>query len=202
MGDKRERMTDDLDNNIVEERNGFSKEDITQQPRWIKFLLLLMGIAMVITTVYLAGRAVPWEPFKVYDVYLHPVDVCPLERVETYQDIELQDGWFTFDVLRGETFWVDEDGRHQGGTFFEITDDRLQPVPRQSLPSSTVRYAPPEAGEWSTGGLATLSGKRFGFIRVEQVIDVTSNNSVIVKEWDDPDCIDRMFPGLGEELGI
>jgi hypothetical protein len=193
MGDKRERMTDDLDQ-IVSTDHGFSKEDILNQPLWMRLALVVMLLVMVITVVFLVSKAIPWEPFQIHSQYLHPIEVCPLERVETIQDVELQGGWFTFSGLRGETYWLDKDGRHQGGTYTEIDRELLIPVPRQSIPSSSVRYAPPEAGEWSTGARAILTGHRLGFISVEQEIEIESTNSVTVKEWNDPSCAERFNP--------
>ncbi len=170
----RKTMTDDT------EKVELSSE---KQPLWIKLSLWATVIGIAIITIFIIAKAVPWEPFKVYDYYEEPAVVCPFDRVHITQDVSLESSWwYSVGNLKGQTYWLDEEGKPFAGTYFDVP---IEPFERDKLPSNSVRLAPPEPGYWYAGGEATLTGERLGFIGVSQEIKVVAEDPILVQEWDE-----------------
>lgn len=186
---KREVMTDDTAQDrrdISTDRIGNNKRSIS---KFIGVALLLTLLGILVASTLIVGKTLPWKPFIIYDFYATPLTACPLEQVEVIQDIEIKGGWYSIDNLRGESYWLNDEGRPIQGTFFDVSN--IPETERVEAPSNVVRTAPPVPGEWYAGGTGTLTGTRFGFVHVEQEITVEAEEPIVVKEWNDPSCIER-----------
>jgi hypothetical protein len=183
-------MTNIIDEKDVSEE-GFQWTDIFiwRQPAIIKYPIYLILAFIILIIIFIIGQSIPWEPLQVYAYEAYPTEVCPFDRVELFQDLELVWGPHSINSLSGQTFWISEDGRNFQSTYFMEDDNLPTSAPRDEYPSSALKLAPPEPGEWTLGGRATLRGNRLWFIPVTQIIEIESDNVVTVKDWSE--CKDK-----------
>ena len=177
-------MTNIIDKDEIR-KDGFQWSDffVWRQPALIKYPIYLIVGFIILIIVFIVGQSTPWQPLQVYGYSASPTEVCPFDRVELDQDLELIWGPHSITSLAGQTFWESADGRNFQSTYFMEESDIPTSVPRDNYPSSTLKLAPPEPGEWTLGGRATLRGNRLWFIPVQQIIEIKTDNVVTVKDW-------------------
>lgn len=162
--------------------------------KYVGLLVLLFILLLLIMGMFVAARAITFEPLTVYSYYTEYLEYCPFEPVNVMQEIEIQDKWYyRLTTIEGENFMLYNTVQPYGGTPFEVP---IMELPRDVYPSNTLRLAPPVPGEWSAGGKGVINGYMFGFIPVKQTIEPQSTPPYQVKAWDDPDCLGKVLPDL------
>lgn len=174
----RQQMTDDYasrESLEVRGDSGISVKDIKDQPRWIRWSLYIIILAILLVGTYVIGRAVPWTPMEIEDVSIDPSTSCGGEEIEVTYTGELEGGLYTIDRIDGFAYWLSgEDPRPYSSIYFNLHE--LEPFERMEFPGPTRRIAPWPQDDWHAGVDATVYGKRLGFISVQQSVHIESED--------------------------
>jgi hypothetical protein len=186
---RREIMSNDTDQDILDIRHDgrLSIRDITQQPAWIRWPLYVLALCIIVVGIYIVGKILPFEPLQVSDVRVEPDSACGGEEVHVIYIGNMESGLYTLDDLDGFAYWQSSnDPRPYSSIYFK--EESLDPFPEREFEGPTRRVAPWPYDQWHAGVDATLYGKRFGFVPVEQRIHLESDDYLQSKDRHSSEC--------------
>lgn len=185
-------MTNDTDKTLSDAPNGnrISVKDITDQPFWLRWQLYIAVFFMLLISLFIIGKLLPFEPLKISDVEVEPSWACGGDEIIVTYTGELDSGLYTIDGGQGFAYWLSgSDKRPYSSIYFTL--EGLEPFDEMSFEGPTRRVAPFPADNWHAGVDAIIYGKRFGFVPVEQRLHLESTDYLQVVDRYSSDCTDR-----------